>query len=356
MDQAGIQQFNIVAALDPYAANHNPAGLYAKAQEPERIYLFGGLDHFSTDQDDTEAAASDLAAQVDRLQAMGCDGIKMIEGKPTVYKRLPYPFDGPLYASFFARAEEAGFPLIWHVNDPASFWDPERVRPWVRERGWFYGDGGYPDPETLYSQVERVLARHPDLTVIFAHFLFLAGDLERASGILSQYPNVYLDLTPGTEMYFQFEEHPEATRAFFLRYQHRIIFGTDASDRALASEAGWARTQGKVDMMRRFLETSDHFDADPLVQREGWVQGIDLPTDVLLKIYRDNFCRLVGERPAALDLALASEECRRLAALFDRNLGEDLMGMPRPKANIPRMVAEDLAEMASTGAASNREG
>lgn len=345
MTQGGVERVNIVSALDPHAVNCNAVGLYFKGRFPDRVTLFGGLDHVTAAQAGPETMAADLVAQVDRLRTMGCDGIKLIEGKPLVYKWLPLSFDGPVYAPFFDRLEATGFPVIWHVNDPPTFWDGERVPAWARERGWFYGDGTFPTMETLYAQVENVLSRHPQLRVVLAHFFFLSDDLSRAAALLERYPHAHLDLTPGSEMYFNFARDPDAVRRFFLRFSDRIIYGTDATDQAMVSAVGRQRTAGKMWMVRCFLESEEHFDAAPLIQRPGEVRGIALPPEVLIKIYRTNFQRLMGERPAPLDKAMALTECQRLAALFERGgFGELAQRMPRPSVNRAAQVADYIAK------------
>ena len=349
MDRAAAHRFNAVVTLDPHSANGNSQGIYLKARFPERAYLFGGLDHLSTMGQRVEVVAANLANQVDRLRSVGCDGIKMIETKPTVYKRLPIPLDGPVYTGFFARLEATGFPVVMHVNDPQAFWDPDLIPSWARERGWFYGDGSFPANDDLYGQVTRVLERHPKLRIIFAHFYFLGGDLERAVALLDRYENVHLDLTPGSEMYYQLSADPQAARAFFLRYQDRIIFGTDTSDRALETEEGTRRTLAKFWLVRHFLETDEAFDSEPLIQRPGTVRGIALPERVLAKIYEANFQRLAGIDPAPLDSSSAIAECERLGDLFDRSSATSAhlaAGIPRPTANVPRQVAKFLSRNA----------
>jgi hypothetical protein len=44
---------------------------------------------------------------------------------------------------------------------------------------------------------------------------------------------VFFDLTPGAEMYFNFSSRLGEVRDFFLRYQDRLIYGTDIGASAL---------------------------------------------------------------------------------------------------------------------------
>jgi predicted TIM-barrel fold metal-dependent hydrolase len=208
-------------------------------------------------------------------------------------------------------------PIVCHVADPEEFWDRDKAPKWALERDWFYGDGTFPAKEALYAEIDNVLARHPALKLVLAHFYFLSADLERAARLLDAYPHVCLDITPGGEMYNHFTRSGEGARAFFMRYQDRIIYGTDVSTRAIG--------QGGVEMVlsypffvRTYLETTTPFTPPPAIPH--WLEEdleaivpIGLPKEVLAKIYHGNFERLFGARPAPLNLEPARAEVKRIA-------------------------------------------
>jgi predicted TIM-barrel fold metal-dependent hydrolase len=149
--------------------------------------------------------------------------------------------------------------------------------------------------QDLYSEVERVLARHPNLQLTLAHFCFLSDDLQRAARLLAAHPGVRLDLAPHMEMYRHFSRQPDAARDFFLRYQQRILYGTDIDTRAMA--------RGAQDFMRfiPWLIRS-------MLQQEGafttpggeTYHGLGLPGSALEAIYHANFEQLYGAQPARL--------------------------------------------------------
>jgi hypothetical protein len=303
-----------------------PDALHLKAHFPDRVYVFGGMD-ISALFIVPEQAGSIFADYVDTLRALGCDGVKMIEGKPSMRKMLPIPrFDGQIYEPYWARLAERGMPLIFHVNDPEEFWDPIRAPGWAREQGWFYGDGSFIDNEAQYTEVLNVLDRYPELKVVFAHFFFLSAQLPRLAEYLDRYPNMVVDLTPGIEMYHNFSAAPDAARAFFLKYQDRIVYGTDIGARALlvAPEEGIdpGDSHARAYLVRTFLETEDEF---WLPEGHGFLfgkletpfRGIGLPRPVLEKIYYRNFERLAGARPRELDPAAVVAECDRLTMMIN---------------------------------------
>ncbi|MEM3659311.1 MAG: amidohydrolase family protein [Thermoproteota archaeon] len=223
VSDAGFHRASLLSIIDDKRGNYNPEVLLLKALHPEMFYAFVSIDYSFIF---TGNRPQPLHSQVDRLLNIGFDGIKMVEGKPTYRKLLKIRFDEPFYEDYFARLEETGFPLLFHVADPEEFWDPEKVPVWAKAQGWFY-DQTYPSKEQFYKEVDTVLEKHPGLKVVFAHFYFLSVDIEAASSFLEKHKNACLDLTPGIEMYHNFSTKKEAWREFFVKYEDKILFGTD---------------------------------------------------------------------------------------------------------------------------------
>ena len=123
--------------------NHNPALIHLKALYPDKAYLSGGLD-FVQVMADQEHMSDILADQVRTLKAIGFDGLKLIEGKPTARRRMNVPLDAPKYEGMWSALEALETPAVYHVADPEEFWDADRLPERARSRGQFYGDGTYP--------------------------------------------------------------------------------------------------------------------------------------------------------------------------------------------------------------------
>jgi predicted TIM-barrel fold metal-dependent hydrolase len=330
MKTVRVAQANLVAVPDLQRINQNPALIHFKAHHPQRVTICGALDYTQVFAA-PDRASETLGAQIDTLRASGFDGLKLIEGKPMVRQMLPLPLDGPAYEGMWAALEAIGMPVVFHVADPEEFWDAERCPDWAREQGWFYGGGAYPLKEALYAEVDRVLARHPGLRIVFAHFYFLSADLARAGEFLDAHPGVCFDLTPGVEMYFNFARDVDRARDFFIHHQDRLIYGTDIGAAAIvdapAGGLDMAESGGRSWVVRKFLESDATFSAPEGVghwlgmDAEGF-RGIALPREALEKIYRANFERLFGQAPAPLDREAALAELARMAATIDAQAGE----------------------------------
>jgi hypothetical protein len=176
--------------------------------------------------------------------------------------------------------------VVIHVADPAAFFTPlDRFNERWHELGdhpnWlFYGDK-FPSRDEILAQRNRAIARHPNTTFICAHFGNNPEDLATVGKWLDTYPNMLIDVDARIS---ELGRQPYTARKFFLKYQDRIMFGTDTTPRRDAYR-----------MYYRFLETDDeYFDCAGSHQRQGFwmIYGVFLPKNVLEKIYRINAERL----------------------------------------------------------------
>jgi predicted TIM-barrel fold metal-dependent hydrolase len=322
MDKAGIDAISVMPVIDNEQVNSNPSAFHLKYKYPERVRLFGALDYTRLLMGNKNCPS--LAEQVDILQGIGCEGIKMVEAKPDFQLKLP-SYNDSFYQSFFLKAEEKCCPILMHVADPEEFWSRETAPSWAVQNGWYYTDK-HPSKEDLYIMTDNVLKKFRGLTVIFAHFYFLSADLERASRFLDNYPNVYFDLAPGVEMYHNFSSNPEMTRDFFIKYQNRIIYGTDSGLEPYImgplERLPFESSLKRIWFVRNFLETDEVFslpEGIPLTEPErSLIHGVSLPRKVLEKIYHLNYKSIAGDDPKPFDASAAIEELNRVSAFLKK--------------------------------------
>lgn len=344
-DRLRINRLNIVCTPHQSRLSLVPDALHLKAHFPDKVFVFGGLD-VSIYFREAQRVGLKFAEYVDLLASLGCDGIKMIEAKPQMRKMLPVPsFDSEVFAPFWQKMSETQFPLLMHVNDPEEFWDAQKAPKWAFDRGWFYGDGSYINNEKQYAEILRVLHENPSLKVVFAHFFFLSAQFERLGEYLDQFPNMNIDLTPGIEMYYNFSRNIQKTRDFFIKYQDRILFGTDIGARALLVNPDegiqFDESHGRVHLVRNFLENSGEFQLDA---KNGFLfgdgktplLGLGLPKDVLEKIYFKNFERLVSVKPRQLTPSYIVEFCNQVERTIELQ-GSSQPGVPGD-ASVAKMV------------------
>jgi hypothetical protein len=203
---------------------------------------------------------------------------------------LVLPDDDRLTA-LFAAAGDLGLPVLIHVADPVAFFQPldehnERLEELADHPDWWFGGPGMPTFDELIDSLEALVAAHPATTFIGAHVGCAAEDLARVGQMLDRYPNYHVDL--GARM-AELGRVPRRARRLIVDHPDRVLFGTDEFPLSETEYRRWFR----------FLESDDECfaygpdDAAPV--RGRWdVSALDLPAEVLAKVYRDNAVRLLG--------------------------------------------------------------
>lgn len=296
-EELGLEAVNLcgIPLLTGGSANNIWCALY-KLHNPT-AYAYGGLVWPKLPAGAETQPGMDPLTQYEELMEIGFDGIKLLETKTAQYKEVGLQVSDPCFEPFFKRMEEDGTGIVWHAADPETFWHIDEIPKEFIACGWYYGDGTYATQEEIFRDVLRVLERHPKLHARFAHFFFMSGHPERLAGILDRYENVGVDITPGSEMYADFDKNHDYYREFFIRYADRIGLGTDVA--AFADEPvenlGYRlrRTEG---VCRCMAESG-------IANVNGQLcKGLDLPGDVCRKIFRENFVKMTALKPKKIDV------------------------------------------------------
>ncbi|MEM9188935.1 MAG: amidohydrolase family protein [Myxococcota bacterium] len=219
--------------------------------------------------------------------------------------------DDPRLDPLFAMAGELRLPILIHTGDPKAFFeaptpDNERYAELQAHPSWsFYGprpDGGeWPSWEDLFRQFEHRVARHPETTFVGAHFGNAPEDPERVGALLERCPNLVIET--GARVPEIGRHDADEMRAFFERFQDRILFGTDLGVNPgglmLGSTGPEPATEEQVpfffDAHWRYFETRGRGMNHPTPIQGDWtIDGIGLDAGVLRKLYRDNAIRVFG--------------------------------------------------------------
>jgi predicted TIM-barrel fold metal-dependent hydrolase len=251
-----------------------------------------------------------MAALVRQAHRMGAKGLKIAKVLG-LHLRGPdgrlLPVDDPGLDPVFEAAGELGMPITIHSGDPRAFWLPvtpsnERFAELSAHPGWALYGKKVPSFDEILNQLERRIARHPKTTFISVHFGNCAEDIDRVAKLMRKYPNMYVDTAARIP---ELGRHPpDKLRAFFMEFQDRIVYGSDLgvgpepSPLFLGSEGPKPATDADRELFfaatHRFFETDDrNFDHPTPIQGSWKINGINLPKDVLEKVYAKNAMRLL---------------------------------------------------------------
>jgi predicted TIM-barrel fold metal-dependent hydrolase len=289
LDEAGVIQYvDLDGGWGEDILNHHLD--YFKAKAPDRFRVFGCVDWSQWVEKGAafpEWAANRLQVQKER----GAQGLKVWKGfglHVQDEKGKLVRVDDPRLTPIWQAAGELGLPVIIHVADPVAFFDPldesnERWEELHAHPDWHFPSPPFPAFMTILEQLAHLVLHHPQTTFIGAHVGCYAENLAWVGDLLECAPNFFIDISARIS---ELGRQPYTARRFFLKHADRILFGTD-----MGPDLASYRT------FYRFLETEDeYFSYDPgdvPTQGRWHIYGLNLPEDVLEKVYYCNAARLL---------------------------------------------------------------
>jgi len=251
---------------------------------PNRFVVFANVNFEGVGNKDW---AKNAVAQLRQDVKNGAKGLK-------VYKSLGLrnrDTDGNRIAIDDARLDpvwvvcgELGIPVLIHAADPKSFWDkfdgdnerwlelkthPRRKRNANNPVPW----------EQIIAEQHNMFKKHPKTTFINAHMGWYANDLGKLGELLDEMPNMNVGIGA---IIAELGRQPRFAKAFFIKYQDRILFGKDS----------WKPEEFPTYF--RVLESDDEYFPYHKKYHAFWpMYGLDLPDNVLKKVYYKNALRIV---------------------------------------------------------------
>jgi predicted TIM-barrel fold metal-dependent hydrolase len=265
-----------------------------KAPAPDRFQVFGGVDWAkweSLGNRFPDWAAERLIAQ----KAAGAQGLKI--WKPLGLHVKDHlgalvKVDDERLNPLWQAAGELGLPVMIHVADPVAFFDPvdatnERWEELGAHPDWAFTSPPFPPFLDILSAFYRLVKRHAGTTFIGAHVGCYGENLAWVGDMLDACPNYRIDLSARLG---ELGRQPFTARKFLIRYQDRILYGSDAGPDLDAYRLSY-----------RFLETDDeyfNYNVSEVPGQGRWyAYGMNLPDEVLKKLYHDNANKLLfGEK------------------------------------------------------------
>jgi uncharacterized protein len=247
----------------------------------DRFIVFANIDWSRIDEPEFGRQA---ARQLEEDVKAGARGLKIFKSLGLTIKDKTGKFvaiDDPRLDPIWAKAGELGICVAIHSSDPDAFFLPidrfnERYEELQKHPDWGFYGSQFPSKETLLRQRNNIIERHPKTIFVALHVANHPENLAEVASWLDRYPNMYVEI--GARLN-ELGRQPYTARRFFIKYADRILFGTDMTP--------------KTSMYRtwfRFLETFDeHFDYFSRPTQGRWkIYGINLPDNVLEKVYRGN--------------------------------------------------------------------
>jgi len=254
---------------------------------PGRFIVFTQLDYSKIDDPDF---AEEMVRLVDDSVARGARGLKFLKdlglGVRDKSGKL-IAIDDPRLDPVWSECGRLHIPVFIHTGDPEAFFLPtdarnERYEELTEHPDWSFYGPQFPSLQQLLEARNRVFGRHPETLFVSLHMGW-PENLDWVSRMLDEHLNVMVEFGAREA---ELGRQPRRTRELFIKYQDRVMFGTD---------------NGMDEVMYRnhfrWLETADEsFDYWGYPAQGRWeIYGLELPDPVLEKIYHLNAERVFSQ-------------------------------------------------------------
>ncbi len=261
-----------------------------KGRYPDRFVVFANV---STDGLNEPGFGARAAARLAEDVRSGAQGLKIFKnfGMDMKYKSGErVKVDDPEWDPIWAMCGKLKIPVLIHTAEPSAFFDPidKNNERWLELKQFpnrARPPEKYPPFETLMTERNNMIAKHPKTTFILAHLGYHGNDLARLGKLFDTYPNAYVDIAA---VLAEFGRQPYTTRDFLIKYQDRVLFGKDIYE------------PSEYTYYFRVMETRDDYIEYYRRRHAFWrLYGLYLPDEILKKIYYKNSLKLVPGMNAA---------------------------------------------------------
>lgn len=303
LEQARADGFELMSINVDYpdfpslALQHDAVLVLAKA-DPARFHW---ATTFSMQGFGTPGWSDRVNAALVRDTAQGARAVKIWKNVGMIEKDADgklVMLDAPALSPVAEQVRALGLALIGHQGEPHNCWLPLDQMTTDNDREYFRNHPEYhmflhPDQPGYEDQIaarDRFVAAHPQLRFVGAHMGSLEYDVDRLAAFLDRYPNASVDLAARmSQVQYQSLRDRDKVRGFFIRYQDRLLYGTDLTFGPDADPAEFKREAHAVWTADwRYLATAESQRIEVL---HAEVPGLALPRAVIDKIYYANSVR-----------------------------------------------------------------
>lgn len=208
--------------------------------------------------------------------------------------------DDPRLDPIFDFIESQNKTVTAHIGEPKNCWLPIDSMTVEGDRSYFknhpqyhmYLHPEYPKYSELIAARDRMLEKHPNLRVVGAHLGSIEWDVDELAKRLEKYPNFSVDMAERI-VHFRVQDRKKV-RDFIIKYQDRILYGTDIviNDEEFDGTSA-ALLEKKAN--NTWLEDWEYFTTNLIFTQNEKIkeyQGLDLPKSVIKKIFFENAERI----------------------------------------------------------------
>lgn len=253
---------------------------------------------FCLDSCDEPAWTANTISWIDQCLADGANSVKVWKNIGMEFRNkdsVLIMIDDAQFDPVFQHLAERGIPLVGHLGEPKNCWLPLDEMTTKNDSGYFSRNPQYhmfmhpefPSYEEQMAARDRMLDKNPDLVFIGCHLASLEWSVDELAKWLDKYPNAAVDMAARMgQLFYQTVNEREKVRNFFIKYQDRLMYGTDIIDRGDNREAFQKRMHETWLRDWEYLVTDNKMTSNLI---NGEFNGLQLPREVVHKIYVENY-------------------------------------------------------------------
>ncbi len=268
-----------------------------KRAYPGKFAFFGT---FPVDSFESEGFGKATILQIEKCLEAGASGMKIWKniGMSQLDKAGEYVMaDHSAFDPIYSFLEEHQIPLIAHLGEPKNCWLPAEQMTTPNDKRYFVNHPQYhmylhpeaPSYEDQISARNHLLQKHPRLDFIGAHLASEEWSTEVLSKSLDQFPALKVDLAARmSHLQYQSSHDRERVRTFLVKYQDRILYGTDMS----VDEKSTKYSAVCEGMKKTWLNHWIYLATDSTMAFKDFpdkkLKGLQLPREVIDKVFWKN--------------------------------------------------------------------
>ena len=208
--------------------------------------------------------------------------------------------DNPKFDPIFKYLTENNIPVYGHLGEPKNCWMPLEKMTSKSDLNYFTAHPQYhmylhpelPSYEEQIDARDHMLEKNPNLTFIGCHLASLEWSVDELADFLDRFPNASVDMAERmVHFFYQTVNDHEKVSAFFLKYQDRLLYGTDLSEGEHSNAEELKKRCHETWLFDWTYFTSDEKLTNPELL-DGQFPGLKLPKDVIDKIYFGNASKI----------------------------------------------------------------
>lgn len=247
---------------------------------------------------DDPAWVENTISWIDQCVAEGANSVKVWKNVGMEFRdkdSVLVMIDDPQFDPVFKHLAVKGIPLVGHLGEPKNCWLPVDEMTTNNDKRYFtehpqyhmYKHQEFPSYQEQMGARDRMLEKNPELTFIGCHLASLEWSVDTLAEFLDRFPNAAVDMAARMgQLFYQTKENREKVRNFFIKYQDRLLYGTDIIDSGGNKEAMQNRMHETWMRDWEYLVTNHPLTSDLI---DGDFRGLQLPKAVVNKIYADNY-------------------------------------------------------------------